>query len=74
MNQELLNIAGAVITFILSVNLYFFKDVIKRLANIELELAKISSYNKLVDKHDEEIDELLERIHNIEGQLKTFNH
>ena len=71
MTNELMAIGGALLTFLLSVNAYYFKDIVKTLTEIKVSLAEITVEHKtnvmLLQKHDVEIDKLRERVHNIEG-------
>ena len=72
MSNELLVILGAIISFLLSVNAYYFKDIVKTLTEIKVTLAALTAEHdnsvKLVDKHDRDIDKLKERVAALEQQ------
>lgn len=72
MSNELTAVIGGLITFLLSVNAYYFKDIVKTLTEIKVSLMQLSTEHinnvNLVNKHETEIDRLRERVHKIEGQ------
>jgi hypothetical protein len=74
MTYETLGVIGAVIAVLLSVNAYFFKDMVKSLKTIELELMKLSTQH---DRVEEDVKFLLsenlkvrDRLHQVEGYAK----
>ena len=70
MSSETLAILGGLVTFLLSVNAYFFKDIVASLRKIEMQVVKIASEHdnniELLRKHDRDIDHMRERIHRLE--------
>lgn len=70
MSSEMLTVLGGLVTFLLSANAYYFKDIVSSLKKIELQLVKLTSEHdnnmELLRKHDREIDHLRERIHRME--------
>jgi len=76
MSNEMLAVMGGLVTFLLSVNAYYFKDIVSSLRKIELQLVRLTSEHdnnmELIRKHDRELDRLSERIHTLEGALPTL--
>ena len=64
-----------ILSVLLGLNLFFLKDLLKRLMNIELALARISTRNiqteKMLDKHDEEMDEFRHKLSAMENSLSA---
>lgn len=71
MDANYIAILGGLITFLLSVNAYFFKDIVKSLNDIKIELAKMTAEHNanilLLQKHDDLIYNIRERLHKLEG-------
>lgn len=74
MSNELLAILGALVTFLLSINGWYFRDIVKTLTEIKVTLAKLSESHtnqvQLVDKHDRDIEKLKERILRLETHAR----
>ena len=71
MSNELLAVLGGLVTFLLSVNAYYFKDIVTSLRKIELQLVKLTSEHDsnmmTVRKNEREIEKIRERLHANEG-------
>ena len=76
MTTEILTAVGSVLGFLLSVNIYFFKQTVTTLNEIKLTLMKLTTEHDansiLLSKHDNEIDKINEKIHKLEGTLPTI--
>jgi hypothetical protein len=72
MDTQNLYIIGCIVSVLLSVNAYFFRDMVKSLKLIELEIMKLSTQH---DRVLEDVEFLLkehtrtsERLHTLEGK------
>ena len=82
MSSEVLAIIGGLVTFLLSINGWYFRSIVTTLTEIKVTLAQLTESHdnnlQLVSKHDKEIDILRERIHKLEGLvpslLQDFKH
>lgn len=82
MSQEMITaigtVGGGLIVFLLSINAYYFKDIVTRLRSIELGLTKLTSEHhnniQLVDKHDVTLDKHGDRLHRLEGSLVSVQN
>lgn len=71
MTNEILAILGGLVTFLLSVNGWYFRDIVKNLTEIKITLAKLSESHdnqiQLVDKHDRDLEKIKERLSRLEA-------
>jgi hypothetical protein len=71
MDDNLLAVFGGLITLLLSVNAFYFKDIVSSLRKIELQLVKLTTEHdqnmSLLKDHDREIKKMRDRIHDLEG-------
>lgn len=71
MSPELMSVLGSIIVALLSINAYFFKDIVKTLKKIELEVMKLTTKHDRIEKDVtylmQENQSLRERMHTIEG-------
>lgn len=73
MSNELLAIIGGLVTFLLSVNGWYFRSIVTSLTEIKVTLAQLNESHEnslqLVDKHDREIEKMRDRIYKLEAYM-----
>lgn len=78
MSDQWLQLMGVVITFLLSVCAWYFKDIVRTLTEIRITLATLlaehSANTMLIEKHDKEIDKITARVTTLESSYKIDNH
>jgi uncharacterized alpha-E superfamily protein len=78
MSNELLAIIGGLVTFLLSVNGWYFRSIVTSLTEIKVTLAQLNESHEnslqLVDKHDREIEKMRDRLYKVEAYMAvTFD-
>jgi len=83
-DNRTLEILGVIVGLLLAANAWYFKDIVKTLQEIRIELAKLltkhDSVETMCSRHDEELRELKEddirklreRLHALEGGQKQI--
>lgn len=75
MYMDILKIIGWILGFLLSINAWYFKEMVKKLSSIELEMVKLTTEHSLmtsmVEKHDKKLDRLEMRMAKVEGAVKV---
>jgi len=78
MDSTTLLILGSFMSILLSVNAFFLKDILKTLKNLEFKFIELDTehtmYAKLLNKHDDELDNCSKRLHELEGAYKNFEN